>query len=61
MGIGGQELVIIGIDLRRETIVQAFAHCLLTDAEMTLGWQQWRTFDDPFMPWIETALQGETR
>ena len=54
-----QELVVIGIDLQRETISQAFDQCLLTDAEMTLGWQQWRKFDDPFDLWIEDDLNEE--
>jgi G3E family GTPase len=54
-----QELVIIGIDLEREAVIQTFDKCLLTDVEMALGWQQWRDFDDPFMAWLEEDMLEE--
>jgi G3E family GTPase len=48
-----QEIVIIGIGMDREAITSALDACLLTDAEMALGWRAWRRFDDPFMAWVE--------
>ena len=54
-----QELVVIGIDLQRESIVTALNKCLLTDAEMARGWRAWRKFSDPLMDWLmEEAVQG---
>jgi G3E family GTPase len=47
-----QELVIIGIELDRAAITTALNACLLTDFEMSLGWREWRHFDDPFMKWV---------
>jgi hypothetical protein len=48
-----QELVIIGVDLDRQAVTMALDACLLTDAEMALGWRTWRRLDDPFMTWDE--------
>ncbi|GAB4515024.1 MAG: zinc metallochaperone GTPase ZigA [Anaerolineae bacterium] len=48
-----QEIVIIGIGLDREGVTSALDTCLLTEAEMALGWRKWRRFDDPFMAWVE--------
>jgi G3E family GTPase len=48
-----QELVIIGVGMNREAITAALDMCLLTDAEMALGWRAWRRFTDPFMAWVE--------
>ena len=49
-----QELVIIGIDLDRAGVTSALDACLLTDAEMALGWRKWRSLPDPFIPWGDT-------
>ncbi|MEZ4705686.1 MAG: zinc metallochaperone GTPase ZigA [Caldilineaceae bacterium] len=43
-----QELVFIGVDIDRETISKSLDGCLLTDVEMALGIEGWRSFADPF-------------
>lgn len=43
-----QEIVFIGRDLDREYVERLLDGCLLTDAEMALGAEGWKTFDDPF-------------
>ena len=48
-----QELVIIGADMNREVVQKSLDSCLLTDAEMALGWNGWRKFADPFGSWDE--------
>ena len=48
-----QELVIIGADMNREAVQKSLDSCLLTDAEMALGWKGWRKFADPFGSWDE--------
>ncbi len=48
-----QELVIIGADMNREVVQKSLDSCLLTDAEMALGWKGWRKFADPFGSWDE--------
>ncbi len=44
-----QELVIIGTEMDQSAIRTALDTCLLTNAEMALGWKHWRQFDDPFV------------
>lgn len=47
----GQEMVFFGEQLRREEIVVALAHCLLTDQELLAGPMCWARYDDPFPSW----------
>lgn len=37
--------------MNREAIEAGLGACLLTDAEMQLGWKKWRRFEDPFEEW----------
>ena len=46
-----QELVFIGQHLDVERLHAALNACLLTDAEMALGAEQWSTLPDPFGDW----------
>lgn len=42
------EVVIIGIEMKRDLIINELDHCLLTDAEMA---QDWTQFNNP-LPWL---------
>lgn len=46
-----QELVIIGIEMNKDKIISLLDTCLLTDAEMNLGKEEWAKFNDPFPNW----------
>ncbi|MCH2177322.1 MAG: zinc metallochaperone GTPase ZigA [Mariniblastus sp.] len=50
-----QELVFIGHEMDATRITESLDQCLLTDSELALGPNRWRTFDDPFPP-IEEDL-----
>ncbi len=46
-----QELVFIGINMDKDTIINGLNDCLLTDEEWRLGVVGWRTLNDPFGEW----------
>jgi G3E family GTPase len=46
-----QEIVIIGRELDRATLVRKIDACLLTDDEFTAGENSWRSLADPFPAW----------
>jgi G3E family GTPase len=46
-----QEIVIIGQNMDQEQLTARLNACLLTDAEMKLGPEQWLHFPDPFSKW----------
>ncbi|KKA07915.1 4-hydroxytetrahydrobiopterin dehydratase [Pseudomonas ogarae] len=48
-----QELVFIGQDINFSQLTAELDACLLTDAEMALGAENWRLLPDPFGPWHE--------
>jgi G3E family GTPase len=48
-----QELVFIGIDLDEAALRASLDAALLTEAEMALGVDGWKEFDDPFPEWME--------
>lgn len=47
-----QEIVFIGQNLKPAQMRKTLDRCLLNDAEMALGPEQWRLFDDPFPQWF---------
>lgn len=46
-----QELVFIGAEMDRGTLLEGLAQCQLTDEEMAKGPEVWATFLDPFPVW----------
>eukprot|EP01125_Pyxidicula_operculata_P012482 TRINITY_DN4093_c0_g2_i1.p1 TRINITY_DN4093_c0_g2~~TRINITY_DN4093_c0_g2_i1.p1 ORF type:complete len:765 (+),score=112.94 TRINITY_DN4093_c0_g2_i1:600-2894(+) len=48
-----QEIVIIGLKMKKEEISNHFTSCLLTDEEMQLGPHEWFQYEDPLDPWAE--------
>ncbi|MDP8568706.1 zinc metallochaperone GTPase ZigA [Methylophilus aquaticus] len=46
-----QELVIIGMQMDKAALTAQFDACLMTEAEMALGMEAWRTLPDPFPQW----------
>lgn len=46
-----QEIVIIGQNLEKESIIKMFDSCLLTDFEMEEGEVEWQFYSDPFPAW----------
>ena len=46
-----QEIVIIGMQMDKANIETGFNACLLTDTEIAMGMDAWRTFADPFPNW----------
>lgn len=56
-----QEIVLIGIDMNKEQLLESFDNCLLTDEEMTLGECGWKTFTDPLPRWIVESDLEENR
>lgn len=51
-----QEIVIIGIKMDKEELVEKFEKCLLTEEEISFGEEAWKSFEDPFPVWkiVET-------
>lgn len=47
----GQELAIIGVDLRLAALRAAFDDAALSDGELAAGPRLWSTFPDPFPAW----------
>jgi len=50
-----QELVFIGQNLDKESMIQALDECLLSDDELLQGRSYWTTLNDPFPTWEENA------
>ncbi|MCB6184933.1 zinc metallochaperone GTPase ZigA [Leeia sp. TBRC 13508] len=46
-----QEIVMIGVGLDRDHLIESFDQCLLTDEELNLSKEEWESFDDPFPTW----------
>ncbi len=54
-----QELVLIGMGMHEAALRLGCDRCLLTDAELHLGVEGWRAFDDPFPSWGELSDSAE--
>lgn len=53
---GKQEIVLIGIGMDQHALTAMLDSCLLTDAELASGEENWKLYRDPFAPWnIETS------
>ena len=48
---GKQELVLIGINMDRDSLTAMLDHCLLSDSELSEGELAWTSYPDPFSPW----------
>ena len=55
----GQDLVLIGIDLDRESLVAALDEAALSDEEFIAGPRAWAGLPDPFPAWSLAAGLGE--
>ena len=53
-----QQFVVIGIGMDEAPLRQRLDACLLIDAEMRLGSDGWKTFDDPFPMWRMANAPG---
>lgn len=54
-----QEIVFIGQNLEPTNTCQTLDSCLLSDAEMAMGKELWKRFDDPFPKWFASHDDGE--
>lgn len=54
-----QEIVMIGIDLDHQAIIDDLDTCLLTEEEMKLEPKYWELLEDPFPKWIRQTEETE--
>jgi len=54
-----QELVMIGINMNKAALIESFDACLLTDEELALGMDKWKSFIDPFPDWQVQVQDSE--
>ena len=52
-----QQLVCIGVDFDKNMQRLMLESCLLTDEEMALGIEAWKSFEDPFPAWHMEGMQ----
>lgn len=52
-----QEIVIIGQNLDKDALTARLNACLLTDEEMKMGEDNWKTFPDPFHEWRRVTAE----
>jgi G3E family GTPase len=55
-----QELVMIGINMNKMAISEAFDACLLKEEELLLGMDKWESFIDPFPVWQVQIMEDDT-
>ncbi|MFY5899971.1 zinc metallochaperone GTPase ZigA [Acinetobacter pittii] len=55
-GDARQELVLIGMQMDEQALIQRLDRCLLSDEEMALGPQVWQSWSNPFKQDDETML-----
>lgn len=46
-----QEIVLIGMNMDRDSLTERLNECLLTQEELNLGEEAWKDFSDPFPEW----------
>ncbi|MDZ4097609.1 MAG: zinc metallochaperone GTPase ZigA [Methylophilaceae bacterium] len=54
-----QELVMIGINMNKAALIESFDACLLTNEELALGMDKWKSFTDPFPVWQVQVQDSE--
>lgn len=52
-----QEIVLIGVDMDKQKLTEAFDQCLLKDEEIQKSESDWKKFPDPFPEWRLTPLE----
>lgn len=55
-GDARQEIVLIGMEIDQEDLIQRFDACLLDDNEMLLGVEIWQNFENPFHGWADMIV-----
>lgn len=55
-GDARQEIVLIGMEMDQEDLIQRFDACLLDDNEMLLGVETWQNFENPFHGWADMIV-----
>lgn len=55
-GNARQEIVLIGMEMDQEDLIQRFDACLLDDNEMLLGVETWQNFENPFHGWTDMIV-----
>ena len=55
-GDARQELVLIGMQMDEQALIERLDCCLLSDEEMALGPQAWQSWSNPFKQDDETML-----
>ncbi|PRD26613.1 UNVERIFIED_CONTAM: yciC [Trichonephila clavipes] len=55
-GDARQEIVLIGMEMDQEDLIQRFDACLLDDNEMLLGVETWQNFENPFHGWTDMIV-----
>jgi len=54
-----QEIVLIGMDMDKDTLLSELEECLLSDEEFESGPTHWAKFKDPFPKWIQSPGDEE--
>ena len=55
-GDARQEIVLIGMEMDQEDLIQRFDACLLDENEMLLGVETWQNFENPFHGWTDMIV-----
>ncbi|RZG81477.1 zinc metallochaperone GTPase ZigA [Acinetobacter venetianus] len=55
-GDARQEIVLIGMEMDQEDLIQRFDACLLDDNEMLLGVETWQNFENSFHGWTDMIV-----
>ncbi|MGB5886452.1 MAG: zinc metallochaperone GTPase ZigA [Acinetobacter venetianus] len=55
-GDARQEIVLIGMEMDQEDLIQRFDACLLDENEILLGVETWQNFENPFHGWTDMIV-----